>query len=104
MRGRNEIRLSCHVSAVAAPLVLLAGRNSSALSTTTTSKSCISASRQQKSQSVSLLCWKNSWTTLVDVTFGERPFSPAILRTMSLAETCWNVRVLRWRLSLCDLS
>ena len=71
---------------------------------TTTSKSCISASRQMKSQSVSLLCWKNSCTTDVDSTSGESPLSPAILRTMSEADICWKVRVLRWRLSLCALS
>ena len=57
-----------------------------------------------KSQSVSLDCWKNSCTTLLLVTFGWSPESPAILLTMSDADICWNVRVLRWRLSLCALS
>ena len=74
------------------------------MSSTTTSKSSISASRQAKSQSVSLLCWKNSWTTLVDSHFGESPESPAIFLTMSEADICWNVRVLRSRFILCALS
>jgi hypothetical protein len=37
MRGRKEIMLSCHVSAVGEPTDLFALRNSSVVSTTTTS-------------------------------------------------------------------
>ena len=106
MRGRKEIIVSWYVRlTVGSAPPLLAGRNSSfgvvdddlvvvhqrEPPRRSPSRSRCSAGRTRGRR------W---WTS----TLGGSPDSPAIFVIMSEAETCWNVRVLRCRLSLCALS
>ena len=99
IRGLSEIRLafSPHVSVTAAGCCVRL-RKWKSWSATTNSKSYIVASRQQNSQSVSMLCWKKSWTApVLSISPGLSPHALATVLTMSSAVWFWNVRLCRWR-------
>ncbi len=103
-RGLKLIRVSCHVRSTVDPSLVSALLKTSLLSSTEQRKPLSRARRAISSQSVSALCWKNSWTTLVDCASAESPASPATFLTMSEADTCWKVLTLRSRWSVWALS
>ena len=106
MRGRNEIIVSCHVQRRRAlPPALLAGRNSSVVSVD--DDLVVVHQREPPGEvPVGLVALLEELVDDASSTrpWAVRPVSPAIFLTMSEADICWNVRVLRWRLSLCALS
>ena len=57
-----------------------------------------------KSQSVSLSCCMNSWTSEVLSHWALKPASLTTLETMSLVVWFWNVRTLRARMRMWDRS
>ena len=103
-RGLNEVTFLRHSATGAGPLAPPSLRRNAVLSVTPNSQLALAASRLRKSRSDSMLCCRNSYTTGVDSSFADNPWSWTTLLTMSEADIFWKVRLLRPRWSRCDRS
>ena len=102
IRGRNEDSVFGHSSSTAPARPGL--RKYAFWSSTTNSNPQRSASRQMKSQSVSLSCWMKSCGSPLESPSNARPCSPTTFLTTSVAVWFWNTRTLRLRCSRCARS
>ena len=98
------MRFSPHVSVTVGLGALLAERNFAVSPSMKNWQSYSRSKCRMRSRSLSPLCWKNSYCTVVASTSFLRPASPRTFEMMSLAFIFWNVRTLPARWSLCDLS